>query len=131
MAVEIKIDRSQFDGWHNAVTAAAKGLNGPLAAATSSLYYAAFVERGTRYMAPRAMFARGLAAAQPAIRAALVGALDVSGPRSRYRGALGRFTSGSSVRDATSKLLVAEIQKVTPVRTGRLRASVRPGRGPR
>jgi hypothetical protein len=101
------------------VAAAAVRVNGPIISLTSDAPYARFVEEGARGRPPRRMFRDGINAVRPKIGPTL-------GPA---------ILRGVAAVDAAKRQLqaqaVEEVRRRTPVRTGRLRASVhasgRPG----
>lgn len=115
MQLSIKVDgaervRSLLGG----IAAAAVRTQGPIISLSSDAPYARYVEEGVRGRPARRMFADGIAAMRSRIGPRLVPAL----------------LKGPSAVDAEKRKLndeaVEEVRKRTPVRTGRLRASVHP-----
>lgn len=106
----------------NAVKAlgeAGKAVTGPIATWGSTLPYANVIETGRRYgrpwrkAGPALMFQRGIAQTLPAVPGIMLPAIP------KGAGSVGQ--AKRKVRD----LGIKNIQALTPVRSGRLRASVR------
>lgn len=97
---------------------AGRAVNGPIATWGSTLPYAQFIETGrssrqVRRAGPALMFARGIAATLPAVPGIMLPAIP------KGAGSVGQ--AKRKVRD----LGIKNIQALTPVRSGKLRASVR------
>lgn len=107
-----------------ALGAAGKAVAGPLAAWGSSLPYAHFIETGrsarpqVRRAGPARMFERGIAQTLPAVPGIMLPAIA--------HGAAAVGQAKRKVRDTGIK----NIRALTPVRSGRLRDSVRELRRP-
>lgn len=100
------------------VAAAALRTQGPIISLSSDTPYARFVEEGARGRTPRRMFRDGINAMRPRIGPAL-GPAILKGPAAVDR-----------AKADLNRQAVEEVRKRTPVRTGRLRASVRPSGRP-
>jgi hypothetical protein len=98
---------------------AGRAVNGPIATWGSTLPYAQVIETGRRYgrpwrkAGPALMFQRGIAATLPAVPGIMLPSIE--------KGAASVGQAKRKVRD----LGIENIRKLTPVRSGRLRASVR------
>jgi hypothetical protein len=107
------------------VVAAGKAVSGPIISLSSSLPYAGPVERGrtasgrwVRRAGPARMFELGIAAVRPQIGPALLKAIP------------GGAAAVQAAKRSLNQRAVEEVQKRTPVRSGALRASVRPSERP-
>ncbi len=81
--------------------AAGQAFAGPVAGASSNVFYASYVERGTSRMAPRWMFREGLRATQPQVPGVVIAAM---------RRTSGRAAAVTSAKRAIQKLLVTRFR---------------------
>jgi hypothetical protein len=106
------------------VVAAGKAISGPIISLTSPLPYARFIETGrssrpqVRRAGPARMFELGITAVRPQIGPALLKAIP------------GGAGAVQAAKRSLNQRAVEEVQKRTPVRSGALRASVRPSGRP-